>query len=108
MDDGAGKSLVRCWSLFFRHGSHSPVGPGVPPQAHLRCSKGPRTGVNDGIRLPLAAARNLVPVTSTPPRSFRYFLGGTGDLTPLPIFLSVTVTVFTGLGSLKCAFEIST
>src|SRR4029453_8026903 len=42
---GLSPSTVDCrlpicrWSLFFRHSSHSPVGPGVPPQEHLRCSR---------------------------------------------------------------------
>ena len=36
----------RCRARRLRlHCSHSPVGPGVPPQAHLRCSKPACTGV---------------------------------------------------------------
>jgi len=38
---------ARC-SRFLRHDSHSPVGPGVPPQAHLRCRRPLRTGVKIG------------------------------------------------------------
>jgi len=32
---------------FLRQSSHSPLGPGVPPQSHLRCSNPLRTAVND-------------------------------------------------------------
>jgi hypothetical protein len=37
----------RC-SFFLRHDSHLPVGPGVPPQTHLRCKRPLRIG--SGVR----------------------------------------------------------
>jgi hypothetical protein len=39
--DGADAFPARRCSFFLLHASHSPVGPGVPPQAHLRCSSPP-------------------------------------------------------------------
>ena len=39
--------IWRC-SLFFRHSWHSPFGPGVPPHAHLRCSRRLRSAVIAG------------------------------------------------------------
>ncbi len=47
MADGAGGLPARC-SFFLRQASHSPVGPGVPPQAHLRCKRLVRTGARLG------------------------------------------------------------
>src|SRR5215208_5476762 len=48
---GAGPAWIverRC-KRFLRHSAHTPSGPGVPPQAHLRCNKPIRTGVKVGL-----------------------------------------------------------
>lgn len=45
--DGSRFSERRC-SFSLRQVSHSPVGPGVPPHAHLRCKRVLRVGVKPG------------------------------------------------------------
>lgn len=47
MEDRSGFSERRC-SFFLRQDSHSPLGPGVPPQAHLLCKKPRGVGVKVG------------------------------------------------------------
>jgi hypothetical protein len=54
----------RC-SFLVRHASHSPVGPGLPPQAHLRCITLPRTDAKDGDLATFCVVRNLVSIIST-------------------------------------------
>jgi hypothetical protein len=65
VDDGASELLARRCSFFLRHSSHSPDGPGVPPQAHLRCNGPPRTGVKDEGSAGFGLACNLVSIFLT-------------------------------------------
>jgi|SRR5438067_2940460 len=63
--DGAGRLPTRPCGFFFRHASHSPVGPSSPPQAHLHCSRPPHTGRKDGTGAAFVRTCKLVFIVST-------------------------------------------
>src|SRR5215217_1495455 len=65
---------------FLRHSAHSPVGPGVPPQAHLRWSTRAATGVNDGCDV----VKRCKPIMGAPYRPFVRRGGGTRLRTSFP------------------------